>query len=461
MWPPLNLLHPATADSLLQYRLARLAGARAKASSYTPPFSGSMFPWESAFTGEEVCPISAPTGLREIHINGDIAIAVNNFWIATQDNSKSWLNVTAYPIVSSIADFWMSKLALDNIGASAGSPLSLLNVIPPDEYADHKNNSVFTNVGAVLTLRHAATFGAILGEAPSRLAPWIDAAARIVVPFNTSLGGWHPEYDGYVNGTTVKQADAILLGFPIGWPMSAIARANDLNLYASVTDKGGPAMTWGSFAIGYIELGVGYQSLASLNFNRSFANAHLPYNVWTETPTGGCSNFLTGAGGFLQTALFGYTKMRVNESGITLSPSSLPEFSSLIRVRGIAYLGARLDMMYNATILTVERQVVPPPNFLPLKQTTYAPFCTSNASTICEEKFSKSRNAQLEMLPGADSAGLAARSQRGRVSLRSGKWIVDANTDLELVDAKGSIYALTPGVPIYLPLQAVSIRAVN
>jgi hypothetical protein len=30
-----------------------------------------------------------------------------------------------------------------------------------------------------------------------------------------------------------------------------------------------------------------------------------PFLVWTETPSGGTPNFLTGAGGFLQTAYFG------------------------------------------------------------------------------------------------------------------------------------------------------------
>ena len=39
----------------------------------------------------------------------------------------------------------MSKLALDNPGASPTAPLSLRNVIPPDEYQDHVNNSAYTN----------------------------------------------------------------------------------------------------------------------------------------------------------------------------------------------------------------------------------------------------------------------------------------------------------------------------
>ena len=76
------------------------------------------------------------------------------------------------------------------------------------------------------------------------------------------------------------------------------------------------------FAVGYIELGPQFAAQAASNFNRSFANAQVtwrglaccsmlfvalllypvqpPFDVWTETPTGGTPNFLTGAGGFLQ-----------------------------------------------------------------------------------------------------------------------------------------------------------------
>ena len=120
----------------------------------------------------------------------------------------------------------MSKLALDNPAASAGSPLSLLNVIPPDEYQDHVNNSAYTNsargakrrkrgalwlntptsvallllaVGAIATLQYAAAIAQLLGQPPAIYEPWLDAAGRIVIPFN-STGAYHPEYDGYALG---------------------------------------------------------------------------------------------------------------------------------------------------------------------------------------------------------------------------------------------------------------------
>jgi hypothetical protein len=199
MYPGVLLLHPDTAQTLLDYRVARLPGARDKAASYSPKFGGAMFPWESALTGEETCPSWAATGLREIHINGDIAAAVWAMWRSLGgDNGGLFLNNTAWPLLSGIADFWMSKLAQDNPAAAqnSSSPLSLLNVIPPDEYVDHANNSAFTNHGAILTLRYAAAVAQLMGQPPERSAPWLDAAARIVRPHNDSgpAGGWTPEY---------------------------------------------------------------------------------------------------------------------------------------------------------------------------------------------------------------------------------------------------------------------------
>ncbi len=54
MFPSLALWVPDIAHDLLRYRFERLAAARDKAASYDPPYSGSMFPWESSQSGVEV-----------------------------------------------------------------------------------------------------------------------------------------------------------------------------------------------------------------------------------------------------------------------------------------------------------------------------------------------------------------------------------------------------------------------
>lgn len=52
----------------------------------------------------------------------------------------------------------------------------------------------------------------------------------------------------------IKQADVILLGFPLMWPMTDEVKRNNLLTYASLTHQSGPAMTWSMYAIGYLEL---------------------------------------------------------------------------------------------------------------------------------------------------------------------------------------------------------------
>lgn len=51
-------------------------------------------------------------------------------------------------------------------------------------------------------------------------------------------------YFGSLTGQPVKQADAVMLGYPLGLPMSQEVRRNDLQMYEPVTDPHGPAMTW-------------------------------------------------------------------------------------------------------------------------------------------------------------------------------------------------------------------------
>lgn len=101
MYPPLLYLHPEIAHSLIDYRFNRLEGARIKAASYDPPFSGTMFPWESAFSGVETCPTFAATGLREDHISGDISFAVWQLWL--MGGHRNWLKSVGYPILTGVA----------------------------------------------------------------------------------------------------------------------------------------------------------------------------------------------------------------------------------------------------------------------------------------------------------------------------------------------------------------------
>jgi hypothetical protein len=71
-------------------------------------YHGTMFPWESAFTGTEVCPcIAGGTCWYEQHITGDVGFAVQQYWQATHD--REWLVSTGFPLIYDIANFWVSR----------------------------------------------------------------------------------------------------------------------------------------------------------------------------------------------------------------------------------------------------------------------------------------------------------------------------------------------------------------
>uniref|UniRef100_A0A7S2G440 Uncharacterized protein n=1 Tax=Florenciella parvula TaxID=236787 RepID=A0A7S2G440_9STRA len=61
-------------------------------------------------------------------------------------------------------------------------------------------------------------------------------------------------------------------------------------------------------------------------------------------------NFLTGAGGFLQTVLYGFPGLRFDEDLLRLANPTLIEGSSHMKVRGLAYRGARFDIAFGTEV---------------------------------------------------------------------------------------------------------------
>lgn len=318
--------------------------------------------------------------------------------------------------------------------------------------------AAYTNGGVTQTLTFAASAAATLGVNASAAASWLDAAARIVVPFDETRQ-YHPEYQNYVVGTKVKQADTILLGFPLAFShptFTPATLANDLAAYGNCTDSGGPAMTWGMFAVGYIQLGPAYASLAASNFNRSFANAQEPFYVWTETPTGGTPNFLTGAGGFLQTAFSGYTGLRVNASGCFFLAPALPEQTRTVGIRGVSFLGVRFSVSYDDTSITFSADAQGAERIVRSPVVSYSNPCDFSFginATACRLRIASHQT-------DGSLASVAVRAQWGRVRLSDGH--VVAARSLQVVDAAGRRYALVPGEgAVTIPLQTCSVQAAN
>ncbi|XP_045433664.1 protein-glucosylgalactosylhydroxylysine glucosidase isoform X1 [Pipistrellus kuhlii] len=385
MFPNVLLLQPQAARALLQYRIRTLGGALDNARNLG--YQGAKFAWESAGSGLEVCPEDI-YGTQEIHVNGAVVLAFQLYYHSTQD-LQLFQEDGGWDVVSAVAEFWCSRVEW----SPAEEEYHLKGVMPPDEYHSGVNNSVYTNVlvqnrsdprpgpaqpyGGEGTggtecqscspclcpsLRFAAALARDLGQpVPSR---WLAVADKIKVPFDVKRN-FHPEFDGYEPGEEVKQADVVLLGYPVPFSLSPQVRRRNLEVYEAVTSPQGPAMTWSMFAVGWMELKDARRAADLLG--RSFANITEPFKVWTENADGsGAVNFLTGMGGFLQAALFGFTGFRVTAAGVTFDPMC-PAGVSGACVSGICYLGHKLDFSFSEGSVTVEVRPPAGPGAPPLE----------------------------------------------------------------------------------------------
>lgn len=228
-------------------------------------------------------------------------------------------------------------------------------------------------------------------------------------------------------------------------------------------------------AIGFIEL----RDLASAaaNFNRSFANQQPPFDVWTETPTGGTANFITGAGGFLQGVVYGYPYLRLNDTSMVFNASVLIEGTSSHRLRGLSYLGNRINYEYNATHVVISLQ--PLSQAPPVMQEgayerthAYAHVCSyasaasarghdeaNETSQDCVAAMHALRDAEAREWRGVSlrpRTSLAQRSQHGKVVVNGRQVAVQP---LTVVAEDGAAYPLNANASVTLPIQVVTVQA--
>ncbi|XP_049748977.1 protein-glucosylgalactosylhydroxylysine glucosidase isoform X1 [Elephas maximus indicus] len=341
MFPNVLMFHPEAARAILEYRIRTLGGALKNAHNLG--YQGAKFAWESAGSGLEVCPEDI-YGVQEVHINGAVVLAFELYYYTTQD-VQLFQDAGGWDLVSAVAEFWCSRVEW----SPGEKKYHLRGVMPPDEFHSGVNNSVYTNVLVQNSLRFAAALAEDLGlPVPDR---WLVVADKIKVPFDPELN-FHPEFDGYRLGEEVKQADVVLLGYPIPFRLNASVRRRNLEVYEAVTSPHGPAMTWSMFAVGWMELKDPGRVEGLLD--RSFANITEPFKVWTENADGsGAVNFLTGMGGFLQAALFGFTGFRITRAGITFDPMC-PAGVSGVFVSGLFYQGSKLNFSFSEDSVTIE-----------------------------------------------------------------------------------------------------------
>jgi len=321
MYPAMLVLHPELAQSMIEYRFQRLDAA--KRNAFSKGYKGAMYPWESADSGVEETPVWALSGPFEHHITACIGIAAWNYYCVTQD--KNWLKEKGWPILSSTADFWASRVERNGPGE-----YDIKNVVAPDEWAENVDNDAFTNAAAKANLQFANEAAKVLGIAPT--ADWMNVAGNI--PILKLPDGVTREHATY-NGEGIKQADVNLLAFPLKEITDPEIIRKDLEYYETrVPNEGTPAMTQAVFTTLYARLGNADKAYHWFK-DAYLPNLNPPFRVIAETKGGTNPYFATGAGGILQSVLMGFGGIEITSKGLIQIKSVLPKHWKSLTITGV------------------------------------------------------------------------------------------------------------------------------
>ena len=320
MYPPLLVLQPEMAKSILEYRFQRLPAARQNAFSHG--YKGAMFPWESSDEGTEDTPIWALTGPFQQHISGCIGWAFWKYYQVTKD--KTWLRDRGYPVLKEVAEFWASRVERKSPGH-----YEINNVIGANEWQENIDNNAFTNGVAITSLRYAAQAARALGIDPD--PDWEHVAANIpILRFPDGVTRENASYDG----VDIKQADVNLLAYPLDIITDKAQIKRDLTYYERRMSPEGPAMGSAVLSTLYSKLGDPEKAYEIL-MNSYKPNEVPPFGVLAETAGGTNPYFATGAGGMLQAVIFGFGGLEITDKGIVQNKTSLPAKWKSIEIKNV------------------------------------------------------------------------------------------------------------------------------
>jgi len=341
IFPALLLLHPERAKSLMMFRSFTLPAAQARAQARG--LKGAMYPWEAdPENGSEQTPHFAYVlGEREIHVSADVAIAQWQYWLATHD--RDWLKKYGWPVIRNAADFWASR-------ASWNADKKRYEIVHVTSVAESYNdvpNDTFTNVSAQKVLNVAAKAASLVGE---RADPhWAEVAAKLYIPFSEKEQR-HLDFDASVPREPLEGSTLGLLMYPsLDLPMTAQIRRNDFD-YTMISVKEGHrephGMSLAPSAIAAAAVGNAPLAVTWLQNNFTSGLIKPPFNVRTETATNNTGYFITASGGFLQTLLYGFGGLRIEEKGLieAYAPVLPPEWKSMT-LKNIEFRGRRYDIV--------------------------------------------------------------------------------------------------------------------
>ena len=339
MFPTLLLTHPDIAHSLVAFRGRILPAARENAKQNG--FRGAMYPWEADERGVETTPHFAVQNAKsEIHVNGDVALAQWQYYQATGDSS--WLATEGFPVIRETADFWVSRASCE----SPDERCHIKNVVSVAEGLIGVSDDAYTNAVARKNLEIAGAASRRLGKPVD--PRWAMLASKLHLPYD-SASQFFRTFEGAPDSTLGWVTP--LLAYPLGVPMSPRAKRAQLEQAYKQLLKEGPGAMMGSTILGVGAAELNDRTMMDTLLPYSY-RAHMkgPFLMLSETPKNDAVNFVTGAGGFLQQVIYGWTGYRWADKGLKAEfPALLPSSVKRLVLRNVSVRGRRYDITVDSS----------------------------------------------------------------------------------------------------------------
>lgn len=317
---PVMMASPATAKSLLEFRRRSLPYAKKLAALYG--YQGAQFPWEAAPVGGfESTPTFAGTGWEEQHITPDVALGFWEYQIAAGD--EDFLKQATWPVLKAVANWITSR------GVYTSRGFEIHHIMGPDEGLPNVNNDAYVNLISKMVLEAATSCAAKAGE----MAPpaWRRAARLMFLPVdharNIMLPCDHPPQG---KDYPIGGLDMLTVHDP---PISQDLLRNTFNYGEPFRARRPPSIGFATAATAATAAFLGYSGKARDLFQTAWRNDWIePFGMLKEAPSETYGCFLTNCGSLLQTAMLGFTGLRIREKDWRAYPASLPDGWSRIEI---------------------------------------------------------------------------------------------------------------------------------
>jgi hypothetical protein len=297
IFPALSLLAPSSAACISSYRLNTAPGAAQNFVAWMKagrPIGNSLkmtkpdlghretpykFAWESGASGRET---ATGDSRFEEHIGGTIVRSLE---------ASSALGLADNAEVQKVA-FGVTSYYLARMEHGRGAR-EMKAVMSPDEYHSG-DNDLYTNMLARHLIRNHA-----------------DRTVEIPIYLPKDAQGRFITYDGDEE-KAYQQAAAVLTVFPLQDPEAESQALAMLDRFAPKVIEKGPAMSHSLHAL--IRARFGNPDEAYEEWRNAYDRyAKPPFGYISERPTTSQTIFVTGAAGFLNTVLYGFAGIRVDE----------------------------------------------------------------------------------------------------------------------------------------------------